>query len=370
MRTISPLVLTLLAFAAALLHPGAAPAQDVQMCSDQPVPAGYVVVGTSMRGNCASTFGAPYNSLTVRMPGDTVTVCGELSQLGEGYVIAARTLRGNCPTSFGAPTNTITYRRLPWATGGAGSGDLEMCSEQPVPAGFVVVRTGMRGNCTTTFGAAYNSMVIRLPGDTVTVCSEMSRLADGYVVTRQGMRGNCPTSFGASHNTVTYQRVGPPAEPAGDETVAEGAFIPMNPYDRAVFGRLAEMETWLQVEAPTHHPWLGKTAQGTTARTTLDLEGGRRYTLIGVCDGDCTDLDLRVLDGGYLLAEDVRADEHATVDLSTARDARLTVEVVMARCAQSPCHFAVGVYETPRAGAIPPRRPPGGDVRVTPRPRP
>jgi hypothetical protein len=42
----------------------------------------------------------------------------------------------------------------------------------------------------------------------------------------------------------------------------------------------------------------------------------------------------------------------------------------MSQCAQSPCHFVVGVYGTPRANAVPPRRPPGGDIRVTPRPRP
>lgn len=58
------------------------------------------------------------------------------------------------------------------------------------------------------------------------------------------------------------------------------------------------------------------------------------------------------------------------MQLTPSRDGTLEVEAVMATCAQSPCHYAVAVYETPRPSAVPPRRPPGGDVRVNPRPRP
>ncbi|HEY0017165.1 MAG TPA: hypothetical protein VGC13_12725 [Longimicrobium sp.] len=71
-----------------------------------------------------------------------------------------------------------------------------------------------------------------------------------------------------------------------------------------------------------------------------------------------------------MVAQDLQPEEYATVQLTPSRDGTLEVEAVMATCAQSPCHYAVAVYETPRPSAVPPRRPPGGDVRVNPRPRP
>jgi hypothetical protein len=245
--------------------------------------------------------------------------------------------------------------------------DVQMCTEQPVPPGYVVVGTASRGDCRSTFGATYNSVTIRLPGDTVTVCSLLTRLTEGYVVTRRGNHGACPSTFGEPYNTTTYQRVGPVAGGAGREVVA---FEPMNPYDRTVFRRMGERARQLRLASPTHHPWLARTADGTAVSTRLDLDGGSRYTLLAVCDEDCGDVDLRVTDNGYLLGEDTNDEDYAAVELSPARNVRVTVEVEMGECRSSPCHFLVGVYETPRAGAVPPRRPPTGDVRITPRPRP
>lgn len=246
---------------------------------------------------------------------------------------------------------------------------VQMCSNQPVPQGYVVTATTSRSECPGYYSSGYNSLTIRIPGDSVSVCTALTQRWPGYVVTSQTSRSDCPGYYSSGSNSATWRRVGdPPAPPV--PAPASGAFAALDQYDRSVFRRMKEMETWLRLETPTHHAWLHKTAQGTTARTTLAVEGGQRYTLVAVCDDDCTDMDLRVLDGRYLLAEDVSTDAHATVALTPARGGQLTVEVVMAACAQSPCHFAVGVYETPRAGALPPRRPPGGDVRVTPRPRP
>jgi hypothetical protein len=313
--------LLLLTAAAALARPVPAAAQpEVRMCSDQPVPAGYVIVGTASRSNCPTVnFTASYNSLTIRLPGDSVSVCSALSQPPEGYVIVGTASRSNCPSAF---------------------------------------------------GASYNSLTLRLPRDTVTVCTALSQLSEGFVIVGHGSSSRCPSSFGDAYNTATYQRVGGPSAPSGGETISFGPFSPMNPYDRTVFRRMGEVAAWLRLETPTHHPWLARTAHGTTASTRLELDGGVGYTLVAVCDEDCGDVNLRVLEGGVLLGMDADGDDYAVVEVVPARDARVTVDVGMTSCAESPCHFAVGVYETPRPGAVPPRRPPGGDVRVTPRPRP
>jgi hypothetical protein len=246
---------------------------------------------------------------------------------------------------------------------------VQMCSNQSVPTGYVVTATTRVPECPGYYSTGYNSMTILVPGDTVSVCISLSQARPGYVVTAQTRRPECPGYYSSGFNSATWRRVGEPVAPQ-PVAAAAGEIVVMDAYDRTVFQRMAEMAAWRRLESPTHHPWLSKTAHGTTARTTLTLTGGTRYTLVAVCDQDCADLDLRVLDGGYLLGEDTSTGENAAVELTPARDVRLTVEVVMAQCAQSPCHYAVGVYETPRPGAVPPRRPPGGDVRVTPRPRP
>lgn len=254
---------------------------------------------------------------------------------------------------------------------GAAAQPVQMCSNQSVPTGYVVTATTSRPECPGYYSSGYNSLTIRLPGDGVTVCTALTQVWPGYVVTSQTSRADCPGYYSSGSNSATWQRVGePPAAQPVPAAAASGAFAALDQYDRTVFRRMNEMETWLRLDTPTHFSWLSKTPQGTTARTVLAVEGGQRYTLVAVCDEDCTDMDLRVLDGGYLLAEEVSTDAYATVALAPARNGQLTVEVVMDTCAQSPCHFVVGVYETPRPTAVPPRRPPGGDVRVTPRPRP
>lgn len=239
---------------------------------------------------------------------------------------------------------------------------VQMCRNQPVPQGYVITGIGMRNECPGAQAATYNSITIRMPGDTVTVCSSLSQLSNsqGYVVTGQGSVEWCPNYYGGRPNATTYRRVEtPPApqQPAPGPAPASGALAVMDRYDRTVFQRLDELEEWLGLNAPTHYPWLSRLADGATARTSLRVEGGMRYTLVGVCDDDCADLDLRVLDGGYVVGQDVTPDENATVQISPGRAGTLTVEAIMGSCAQSPCRYAVAVYETPRPTSRPPRRP-------------
>jgi hypothetical protein len=67
-----------------------------------------------------------------------------------------------------------------------------------------------------------------------------------------------------------------------------------------------------------------------------------------------------VLDGGYVVAQDTLDDRDAYVELSPARAGTLTVEALVQTCAQNPCYFGVGVYESGTPTRLPRR----------PRPRP
>jgi hypothetical protein len=111
----------------------------------------------------------------------------------------------------------------------------------------------------------------------------------------------------------------------------------------------------------------------------MQVQGGMRYTIVGVCDEDCGDLDLRVLDGTSVVASDLAPDAHPAVQIAPARNGTLTVEVIMSDGDRGPCRYAVGVYETPAEvvqdapSGTPPRREriqPPGTVRPAPQQRP
>lgn len=254
--------------------------------------------------------------------------------------------------------------------------DIMVCAGQPVPAGYAVVRAFRGDQCPNYYQGTHNMLSIRVPGDTVTVCAELTPPLAGYVVTGRFRSDACPNYYGASLNGARFRRV-PDAAPQPQELPPPGhdrdgvqMLEGLDEYGRYVQRQLREVEARLRLSQATHLPWAGAAPLNGHHRLRLRREAGEPLTLVAVCDQDCGDMNLRVVDGGYLLAEDADGGDHATVEVSPARNARLTVDVGMESCSSSPCHFMVGVYETPRPGAIPPRRPPGGDVRVTPRPRP
>jgi hypothetical protein len=85
---------------------------------------------------------------------------------------------------------------------------------------------------------------------------------------------------------------------------------------------------------------------------SIVLEGGVRYILVGVCDNDCTDVDLRLLDeSGQEIDSDYEEDDVPMVEAGPARAAQYTVHVYMAKCSTEPCFYGVGVFASGAAPA-------------------
>jgi hypothetical protein len=87
-------------------------------------------------------------------------------------------------------------------------------------------------------------------------------------------------------------------------------------------------------------------SQGGTETFTLQLNPGRDYVFVGVCDADCSDMDLQLTDSrGNELASDFAVDDTPVIRFSTPRavpNARLTVS--MAVCSVPPCFYQVGSF--------------------------
>lgn len=96
--------------------------------------------------------------------------------------------------------------------------------------------------------------------------------------------------------------------------------------------------------SPAADPVAGSLAMGAADEVELALQPGQ-YLVVGVCDTDCSDLDL-VLTGtdGAELASDLEMDDTPVVTVTLTEAATLTLEVKMAACTSAPCRYGIGLY--------------------------
>ena len=92
-------------------------------------------------------------------------------------------------------------------------------------------------------------------------------------------------------------------------------------------------------------PLYGDLAPLRASALNVMLRAGQEYTIAGVCDRQCGDLDLRLVDPrGVRIASDVAADATPTIRIRPAVTGRHTIEVGMIACNAPSCWFAVDVY--------------------------
>jgi antitoxin component YwqK of YwqJK toxin-antitoxin module len=137
-----------------------------------------------------------------------------------------------------------------------------------------------------------------------------------------------------------------------------GNAIPSNEIEEAVLGYLDaayEVASDMVSEAgiagmslePAFHSFLGDLPEAEQEIVSLELPENEGLLFIGVCDGDCSELDLLVKDGsGNILGEEVDIRDDTPMHGIEGRAAgTIQVEVIMGTCSVEPCYFAVGVFE-------------------------
>lgn len=79
------------------------------------------------------------------------------------------------------------------------------------------------------------------------------------------------------------------------------------------------------------------------------MQVGYEYQIVGVCDRDCTDLDMRLYDGnGGLIVEDTTTTSQPNVGVIPVTSGAFTIQVHMYACSVAPCYYAVALYARPR----------------------
>jgi hypothetical protein len=95
----------------------------------------------------------------------------------------------------------------------------------------------------------------------------------------------------------------------------------------------------------THNIFTGSLNRGATTYVTADLNFGKSYQMVGVCDNDCSDVDLEIYDpSGNKVASDVLDDDTPVVSLQPGKSGTYRIKVMMIKCSADPCRFGIGIY--------------------------
>jgi len=96
---------------------------------------------------------------------------------------------------------------------------------------------------------------------------------------------------------------------------------------------------------PTGYQKSGSLDEDGDERTTVRIAGRGEYAIIGVCDGDCSDLDLEVYDAsGDSLDSDYLEDDFPVLKFSAGSATSVSVQASMASCSAEPCRYGFRLY--------------------------
>lgn len=121
----------------------------------------------------------------------------------------------------------------------------------------------------------------------------------------------------------------------------------VDPFERQVRKQLSDAAQKLGKSGYelTHQIHTGDLKQNEDEDVTVQLDRGRSYVILGVCDADCKDVDLRLLNaGGREVDKDVERDDYPAVAVEVSRTERYTVRASMAACSAGPCRYGFGVF--------------------------
>ncbi|MBP5975014.1 hypothetical protein HW132_20300 [Brasilonema sp. CT11] len=95
----------------------------------------------------------------------------------------------------------------------------------------------------------------------------------------------------------------------------------------------------------THEPLIDAIRSGGSDYLTINLRAGHEYGIVGVCDGDCGDLDLTLYNNrGQVIAADTDDDDIPVVGVTPARSGTYRVKVDLPSCNSAICYYGVGLF--------------------------
>jgi len=78
----------------------------------------------------------------------------------------------------------------------------------------------------------------------------------------------------------------------------------------------------------------------------ISLRAGVAYVILGACDQDCSDFDLRLMaPDSSVVVQDVATDDRPVLEFTVPRTGQYLIMVMMPGCSQSPCYWGFQLYQ-------------------------
>ncbi|NKB89424.1 MAG: hypothetical protein GKS06_14495 [Acidobacteria bacterium] len=109
-------------------------------------------------------------------------------------------------------------------------------------------------------------------------------------------------------------------------------------------------EVWKEMKAEAGFGYAGEMVVGSLEEGDdeyfeFDFVGHREYLIVGVCDGDCSDLDLLLYDrDDNVVLQDIEMDDYPVLVSPSGRSGVHYIEAAMPSCSVEPCYYAVQVF--------------------------
>ena len=121
--------------------------------------------------------------------------------------------------------------------------------------------------------------------------------------------------------------------------------IPRSEYTTQVDGSLVRLASNARAQGYSRvvaGPIYGRLAEDATESHQMQVVAGNDYALMGGCDNDCTDINIRIFDAaGTMLMEDVASDDTPVLTFTAQTSGRYRIESVMHSCSRNPCFYGV-----------------------------
>ena len=159
---------------------------------------------------------------------------------------------------------------------------------------------------------------------------------------REGKTGRPgrPSAAQPAASCLPVQTPAAPNQPVGDQ----------NP-QQIIVAQLQQAQASLAQQGfqQVGQPFSGGLQPGQSWDLPTQMNVGYEYQIVGVCDRDCSDLDLRLFDGnGGLIIEDTSTSSQPNVGVIPSTSGTFNIQVHMYACTVAPCYYAVALYARPQ----------------------
>ncbi|MBU0654686.1 MAG: SH3 domain-containing protein [Gammaproteobacteria bacterium] len=95
----------------------------------------------------------------------------------------------------------------------------------------------------------------------------------------------------------------------------------------------------------THDVVTGKLGEGSSKEYTFQLRKDKEYRILTACDGNCSDMDGKLLDeNGNTISRDFDADDLPMLEATPSWTGNFSLKLTMHTCSTEPCEYAVAIF--------------------------